>query len=369
MPELAEIFARYGPAYLQKYGRAMLPSHRRAMQDIIRCRTEAMGGQIFCCDHCGRRHYVYHSCRNRNCPKCHGQETEAWLDQRRQELLPITYFHLVFTVPDELHACMRSRQTALYSILMRAAAQATIRLAADPHYVGGLVGILALLHTWGRNLSHHPHIHCLVTGGGLDRDAHEWRSARDNFLIPVKALSRMFQATFKELSGPLLRGVAIPPSVWRVPWVVNCQPVRGRLENALNYLARYVHRIAITNNRILAINDGRITFGYRDTRDQKCKQITLPAEEFIRRFLQHVLPTGFHKVRYYGLWAPGNRHLLRELQWLLVSPDPAGPSTPVALNTAVETPDDPPPNRICPYCHEGILLLVGLLRPQGRAPP
>lgn len=369
MPELAEIFARYGPAYLNRYGSAVLPSHRRAMQDIVRCRTEPMGGQVFCCNHCGRHHYVYHSCRNRSCPKCHHQQTEAWLTERRQELLPVTYFHLVFTVPDELRAALRSRQTPLYSILMKAAAQATIRLAADPHYVGGLVGVLSMLHTWGRNLSYHPHVHCLVTGGGFDRSTNEWRSARDNFLVPVKALSRMFRDTFKELSGPMLGGLAIPPSVWREPWVVNCQPVRGRLENVLNYLARYVHRIAITNNRILAVDDGRVTFEYRDTRDQQYKQMTLEAEEFIRRFLQHVLPQGFHKVRYYGLWAPSNRQLRRQLQWLLASPDSACSSPPVPANTAMERPEAPLPSRVCPHCSKGILRLAGRLRPHGRAPP
>jgi hypothetical protein len=328
-----------------------------------------MGGQIFCCDHCGRQHYVYHSCRNRSCPKCHHEQTQTWLHERRQELLPITYFHVVFTVPDELHACLRSRQTPLYSLLMKAAALATMRLAADPHYVGGLVGVLSVLHTWGRNLSYHPHVHCLVTGGGLHRNTNEWRSARDHYLVPVKALSRMFRDIFKEVAGPLLGELAVPPSVWREPWVVNCQPVRGRPENVLNYLARYVHRIAITNNRILSVDDGRVTFEYRDTRDQQYKQMTLDAEEFIRRFLQHVLPQGFHKVRYYGLWAPGNRHLLRQLQWLLASPDPACSSSPLSANTVMECPADPLPTRTCPYCGKGVLLLTGRLRPLGRAPP
>jgi hypothetical protein len=348
MPELAEIFTRYGPAYLDKYEPAMLPSHRRAMRDIVRCRTESMGGQVFCCNRCGRRHYVYHSCRNRSCPK---------------------YFHLVFTVPDELHACLRSRQTQLYSILIRAAAKATIRLAQDPHYVGGLVGVLSVLHTWGRNLNYHPHVHCLVTGGGLDHTTHQWRSARDNFLIPVKVLSPMFRDTFKELSGPLLKGQTIPASVWRIPWVVNCQPVRGRLENILNYLGRYVHRIAITNNRILAVDDDRVTFGYRDTNDNQSKHMTLKAEEFIRRFLQHVLPKGFHKVRYYGLWAPGNRSLLRQLQWLMSSPDQPGPATSPSPDVAITHPSDLTPNRVCPYCGNGVLMFAGLLRPCPRGPP
>lgn len=369
MPELAEVFARYGPAYLDRYGSAMLPSHRRAMQDILRCRTEAMGGQVFCCNRCGQTHYVYHSCRNRSCPKCHGEQTQAWLAQRRQELLPVGYFHLVFTVPQELRACLRSRQTELYSLFMQAAAQATLKLAADPHYVGGVVGMLAVLHTWGRTLSYHPHLHCLVTGGGFDRQTQEWRSARPDYLVPVKALSRMVRDTFKDLLGPRLKSFNLPASVWQVPWNVNCQPVRNSIENVLNYLGRYVHRIAITNKRILDIDNGRVTFEYQDTADQQWKQMSLDAEEFIRRFLQHVLPQSFHKVRYYGLWAPGHRPLLRRLQLLLATPEHSSPSPAVPASPMPEAPPDPEPLRTCPYCGKGQLVFTGLLRRRGRAPP
>jgi hypothetical protein len=369
MPELAEVFARYGPAYLDKYGPVLLPSHRRAMQDILRCRTESMGGQVFCCDRCGRTHYVYHSCRNRSCPTCHHEQTQAWLAERRQELLPIRYFHVVFTVPDALHACLRRRQTELYPLFVQAAAQALLKLAADPHYVGGLVGVLSVLHTWGRTLTYHPHVHCLVTGGGLDLKSQEWRPARDDYLVPVKALSRMFRGTFKELLEPRLAELAIPPSVWQASWVVHAEPVRGDVENVLNYLGRYVHRIAITNQRILDIEDGRVTFRYRDTRDQQWKTMTLAAEEFIRRFLQHVLPQGFHKVRYYGLWAPGRRPWLRRLQLLLTPSDPSGPPLPSPAIAAVEAANASWPGRTCPYCGEGILVLTGFLHPRGRGPP
>lgn len=370
MPELAEVFARYGPAYLDRYGPAMLPSHRRAMEDIRHCRTEAMGGQVFCCDRCGRTHYVYHSCRNRSCPTCHHQQTESWCEQRRGELLPVRYFHVVFTVPQALHAAMRSHQAELYGRLMQAAAQSLLKLAADPHYVGGQVGVLAVLHTWGRTLAHHPHVHCLVTGGGIDRWTQQWRAARPDYLVPVQALSRMVRDTFKNLLGKSLGEFNIPASVWRVPWNVYCEPVRGGAQSVLNYLARYVHRIAITNNRILAIDEGQVTFRYQDTRDRQWKTLTLKAEEFIRRFLQHVLPRGFHKVRYYGLWAPSNRLQLRRLQWFLQTADHTSAEE-MSVLPASESPTQTCPGHAptCPYCGKGTLVLMGLLRRGGRGPP
>lgn len=371
MPELAEVFARYGPAYLNRYGSAMLPSHRRAMQDILRCRTEAMGGQVFCCNRCGQTHYVYHSCRNRSCPKCHGEQTQAWLAQRHRELLPVGYFHLVFTVPQELHAGLRSRQTELYSLFMQAAARATLQLAADPHYVGGRVGMLAVLHTWGRTLAYHPHLHCLVTGGGLDPQTREWRSARPDYLVPVKALSLRVRDTFKRLLGPRLSELDIPASVWQVPWNVNCQPVRGSIDRVLGYLGRYVHHIAITNKRILDIEHGRVTFQYRDTADQQSKRMSLQAEEFIRRFLQHVLPQGFHKVRYYGLWAPAGRSILRQLQLLLTPMASSGPLSQPDTSSHEETAalSHTSTGQTCPYCGQGTLQFVGRLPAQERAPP
>jgi len=369
MPELAEVFARYGPAYLDKYGSDMLPSHRRAMQDILRCRTESMGGQVFRCSHCQSTHYVYHSCRNRSCPKCHHEQTESWLAQRRRELLPVNYFHVVFTVPRELHACFRGRQTQMYGLLMQAAAQSLLKLAADPHYVGGQVGLLAVLHTWGRTLTYHPHVHCLVTGGGMDPRTREWRVARSHYLVPVKALSRRVRDTFKNLLGQKLGELSIPASAWHVPWNVYCDPVRGGVEQVLNYLGRYVHRIAITNNRILAIDDGRVTFQYQDTEDRQWKVLTLQAEEFIRRFLQHVLPRGFHKVRYYGLWAPGNHPLLRRLQLLLDKGSGASPSHQEIHRESDVILEARSQDQTCPHCKKGTLILIGRLPRQGRGPP
>jgi hypothetical protein len=371
MVRLAEIFARYGPAYVQKYGPSLLPSHKRAMVDILHCRTPELGGQVYCCDHCGTTHYVYHSCRNRSCPQCHYEQSQAWREARRQELLCTPYFHVVFTIPHGLHAAIRSDQTRFYGILMQAAGQSLLEMAADPHHVGGLIGILAVLHTWGRNLDYHPHVHCLVTGGGLDLQTQEWCAARPDYLVPVKALSVLFRRHVRELLGSAITGRKIPARVWRVPWVINCQPVRNGPESVLNYLAGYVHRIAISEDRILSAENGQVTFRYQDTRDQKLKTMTLPAVEFIRRYLQHVLPRGFHKVRYYGLWSPGYRPWLRRLQLLLgpavsAAPHPPDAQTP-SLPTAVTSASSP--GRTCPVCGQGTLVWMGRLAPHGRGPP
>jgi len=188
MPEVADILRRSGRDYLDRFGEQLLPSHRRAMADLVHCRTEALGGHLLQCDNCGQEHYVYHSCRNRSCPKCHGHETEAWLAERRQELLPVPYFHVVFTLPQELRQLVRQNQKDLYDILIRAAAQSLITLAADPHYVGGLIGVRCVLHTWTRALAYHPHVHCLVPAGGVSADHQQWRPARQTYLVPVRAL-------------------------------------------------------------------------------------------------------------------------------------------------------------------------------------
>lgn len=371
MASLAEVFSRYGPAYLEKYGPAILPSHRRAISDILRCRTPELGGQVFCCQRCGYTHYVYHSCRNRSCPQCHGQQTEAWLEQRRQELLAVPYFHVVFTVPDALHTAIRSDQTRLYGTLMQAAGQSLVKLASDPHYVGGTIGLMAILHTWGRTLAYHPHVHCLVTGGGLDRQTQEWRAARTKYLVPVKALSALFQRRFQELLGPMPATLNIPASIWQARWVVNCKPVTGGPERVLNYLAGYVYRIAISDDRILSIENDRVTFRYRDTRDRQFKTMTLAAEEFIRRFLQHVLPRGFHKVRYYGLWAPGNHPLRQRLQLLLGSGNPAdtAPAEEAETTPSAAGADLTITGRICPNCQQPTLVWVGRLAPCKSGPP
>lgn len=368
MPEVADIFRRYGGDYLETFGPGVLPSHRRALQDILCCRTPVLGGHVYRCDHCGREHYVYHSCRNRSCPQCHGAATAAWLAHRRKELLPVEYFHLVFTLPAALRDFVRRHQKTLYGVLMKAAAQALKKLAADPKYVGGQIGVLAVLHTWSCTLTYHPHVHCLVPGGGVTAQQ-DWRPAHKGYLVPVKALSRIFRGLFLDMAAGQLPGVTVPNAAWDQPWVVYCKPSVQGAEKTLDYLGRYVHRVAVSNRRILSIEDGKVCFRYQNSRTREWKTMTLPAQEFIRRFLQHVLPKGVHKVRYYGLWAPANRKRLRRVQIALLADRP--PTPPQSL------PAEPPPspsaptaNAIrCPHCRKGLLVRLRRLPRRRRAPP
>ena len=229
MLEVADVFRRYGDAYAQTYGASLLPSHRRALHDIRHCRTAVFGGHVLDCDRCGQRQYSYHSCKNRHCPKCQGDETEVWLNERRQELLAVPYFHVVFTLPRELHAIVRRHQRKLYGLLMQAAAQSLLKLAADPRYVGGRLGILAVLHTWTTTLTYHPHVHCLVPGGGVSKDG-RWVAARRDYLVPVKALAVIFRGMFLEMlrkAWPRTNEFRTPCGP-RLGWCIASRPSKGR---------------------------------------------------------------------------------------------------------------------------------------------
>lgn len=363
MPELAEIVRRFAPVYRDRLGERLLPSHARALRDLSACRTESLGGHLSQCDHCGHQHYSYHSCRNRSCPKCHTGDRERWLDKRQAELLPVPYYHVVFTLPAALQGLVWRHQKRLYAVLFKAAAEALLTLTADPRYVGGEVGILGVLHTWTRQLHRHPHIHFLVTGGGLTA-AGEWVAARKRFLVPVAALSTLFRAKFLALARKALPEERFPEPLCDTDWVVYCKPALQGNKKLLDYLGRYVHRIAITNRRILAIGPNHVTFEYQDSKDRRWKRCTLPGEEFLRRFLHHVLPRGFHKVRYYGLLAPSRRAKLRRLQWALATPEPEASSSeemPAQDTTAAP--------QHCPVCEIGLLLFVALIPRATRGPP
>ena len=358
MPEVADIFRLHGSEYRAKFGARMPPSHRRAMQDIEQCRTEALGGQLYYCQKCDERRYSYHSCKNRHCPKCQNEQADEWLDRQRNLLLPAPHFLVTFTLPAELRAVARSNQKTIYNLLFRASAAALQQLARDPRFAGGRLGMVGVLHTWTRQLLYHPHVHYIATGGGLTENG-RWKRSRPDFLVPVKALSRIFRAKFRDSLKKTALFAQADARVWRKDWVVHCEPV-GSGEQAFKYLAPYIFRVAISNKRLEKLRDGRITFSYKESATDQIKRCTVSAEEFIRRFLQHVLPKRFIKVRYYGLLSPANRHLLLKARQLLEGA--AGK----VKNEDAKT-GKPAPEPCCPSCG-GRLTLIGPITPRGHSP-
>jgi hypothetical protein len=358
MLEVAEIFRLHGPDYRVKFSARMLPSHRRAMQDIELCRTASLGGQLYYCAQCDQQRYSYHSCKNRHCPKCQNQLANQWLQQQQELLLPTHHFLVTFTLPAELRALARSHQKTIYNLLFRASAAALLQLAQDPRFVGGRLGMVGVLHTWTRQLLYHPHLHYLVTGGALTGNG-RWVSARKDFLLPVKALSPIFRAKFRdELRKsdlfPLVRA-----HVWHKDWVVHSEPV-GSGQQAFQYLAPYIFRVALSNNRLRQLHNGQVTFAYKESATDQLKPCTVTAEEFIRRFLQHVLPPRFIKVRYYGLLSPAQRQLLLKARALLSAPSRKLKSPALKATKA-------PTLLCCPHCG-GPLTLLAPLPPRGRGP-
>lgn len=359
MIEVADILRRHGPAYRQHY--QLLPSQQKVLRDLVCCRTAACGGHLYECDQCGHPHYSYHSCGNRHCPKCHGQQTERWLEQQRQRLLPCPYYFLTFTLPAALRPLVYARQKALYALLLRSAAAALQKLAWDPQYVGAQLATLAVLHTWKRDLLDHPHVHVLASAGGLSADGQAWVHARNPaFLVPGFALSKIFRGKFRAGLKKLGLLQEVPDAVWSQKWNVQIQHA-GSGQKVLDYLGRYAFRIAISNSRLEAFADGQVTFGYRDNKTQQPRHVTVSAEEFIRRFLRHVLPKGFVKVRAYGLWSARAGDKLLKARALLA---PAGPSsTPLtqiaSCSQADPSPANPPaPPQPCPQCKIGHLIWV-----------
>lgn len=362
--DLAEIFRAHGPAYREKFGTRMPESHWRAMDAIESCRTEARGGQVYFCPTCSIHRFSYHSCKNRHCPKCQNDQATEWLEAQQALLLPTPAFLVTFTVPQELRAMVRCRPRSLLSILFRASAEALQQLARDPRFVGGQIGMVAVLHTWTRDLLYHPHIHCVVPAGALSEKT--WVQSRyKNFLVHVRPLSVLFRAKFRDAVKKLdqAEGTAlfssVPPQTWKKPWVVHCKAV-GSGEHALQYLARYVFRVALSNSRILALEAGAVTFSYKDAETKVNKTSRLPAEEFIRRFLLHVLPARFVKVRYYGLFASSNRQSLARARGLAqaLSGAPRPPRVSSPPGPARRPPD------VCPKCSARMSLL-GPIAPRG----
>ena len=371
--ELADVVRRFGPEYLSQYGSSMMPSQRRALDDIAACCTPELGGRLYHCDECCQTFWSFHCCRNRSCPKCHGRQTREWLEKRAAEVLPCDYFHAVATVPSELRDAFRRDQKFLYGLLMKVSAEAVKELCAQKRHLGALPGILSLLHTWNAELQFHPHVHMLITGGGITPDGEHFQPARGEFLVPVAVLSRKIAAKFRDAlkkEKPSLFA-QIPAGVWQREWVSFCKHYGQGNDAVLNYLSRYVFRTALTNARILGMDETHVAFRAKDRRTDTWHTLRLPGVEFLRRFLQHVLPRGFHKVRYYGLWHPSQRHLANRAWLLLMLARPIDAAGPVkiadlieALSQVPQTEDDPDRGDRedeairCPHCGSARLRLV-----------
>ena len=361
MAELADVFRLHGPAYLDKYGKTILPSHRRVLQDVRDCRTEALDGHLYKCPQCLRKRYVYHSCKNRHCPKCQNDQATLWLAQKQALLLPVTYFMATFTLPAELRGLVRSHQKDLYNLLFRASSDALQMLARDPKYIGGTLGMLGVLQTWTRDLRYHPHIHYLIPGGALAPDGQTFRSAKQDYLMPAKAVGLIFRAKCRDGLKALGLYDQVPKAIWRKNWVVDIEQV-GSGQEALKYLTPYIFRVAISNKNILKVTDRGVTFRYRDRDSDTTRTTTLPAEQFIHRFLQHVLPKGFQKVRTYGLYHPKQRHKLKVVKEQL---QPYATTT-AATDVSIKQSTTPQPVRFfCPCCRVEMVRIGEIRRKRG----
>jgi len=384
-PEVAAIVRTYGAAYHEQY--CPTRTQRAALRAIVHCRTAALGGHLQACARCGATRPVYNSCRNRHCPKCQSLDQAKWREAQRAVLLPVPYFHVVFTLPHTLNALLRLNQRALYTLLFRTVAETLQQFAADPKHLGAELGITAVLHTWGQQLDYHVHLHCIVTGGGLRPDRERWvASKQPNFLFPVRAVAAKFRGKFLahltqlRATGALrLIGRCAPlhdPQQWHrwiahlrtKQWIVYAKPPFGGPEKALDYLGRYTHRIALSNDRLVAVEDDAVSFRYKDYAHGNAIKIrTLPAVKFLRRFLLHVVPRGLMRVRHYGLLA--NRTRLAKLtrcRQLLGVPPPLADPAPVPNESLAAT-----VQRLlglditrCPTCGHGPMQVVETLPPQ-----
>ena len=380
--EVADILRRYGATYRDEHETSLSPAQRRVMQAITACRTAALGGHVEACDSCEHQRIAYNSCRNRHCPKCQSLARAQWIEHRQEELLDTQYFHVVFTLPEEVAAIAYQNKTVVYNLLFAATAETLRTIAADPRHLGAEIGFFAVLHTWGQNLTHHPHLHCVVPGGGLCTGGQRWIACRPGFFLPVRVLSRFFRRRFLELleqafdGGELEFFAALQDLRERntfqryleplrdKEWVVYAKAPFAGPEQVLDYVGRYTHRVAISNNRLLNIEDGKVSFRWKDYRDDSAQKImTLEADEFIRRFLLHVLPQGLQRIRYYGLM--GNRHREEKLAKCRQLLDMA-PKMPA--DTDVEAPSDYRDRyqaltgvslHQCPICRVGRMLAVG----------
>lgn len=368
MSRIVAIFRQHGARYLRIHEGRILPSHRRTIHDIRHCRTPVMGGHVYQCSHCEHYHYSYHCCGNRHCPQCRSEATTRWVQQRLEEVMPVAYFHLVFTLPCEYRALVCRHQKIAYGVLFKAAAASLMKLAADERYLGARIGILAVLHTWSRAMIYHPHLHLLVPGVGLSGDGTTAFFPRRAYLVPVKALSRIFRAKFMAMLKAALPEEVLPTVTRKKDWVVFCKRLDLGPEKAIAYLGRYLNRVAVSDERVRRLPGGDVCVRYRDKHQEK--RVRLRPQEFLRRYLQHVLPKGFNKVRRYGLFAPGNAKNRTALRHQLLLTETIKMTTLVAL-AAISRRVEHQRRRPCPVCGQGImrrvLPLAGKIR--SRSPP
>jgi hypothetical protein len=366
---VAEVIRSCLDEFLERYGRGLTPEQRRALKDLTSCRTAALGGHVLGCPGCGYRQIAYNSCGNRHCPTCQATAAARWLEARAAELLPVPYFHIVFTLPNALDPIALANPRVVYNLLLRSAAETLLEVAADPKLLGAQAGVLAVLHTWGQNLQFHPHVHCVVPGGGLSPDGTCWIASASNFFLPVRVLSRVFRGKFlARIRAAFAKGnlrfaadqfEQVLSAVVSVDWVVYAKPPFGGPEAVLRYLARYTHRVAISNARLLDFEDGMVRFRYKDYAHGNRKRVmTLTAMEFVRRLLLHVLPTGFMRIRHYGILANRHRHeKLTLCRRLLDSGSAVEPESPEAKQIT-ENPSSIAPTRVCPVCGAGRMIMI-----------
>ena len=387
--EVADIFRDHGAAWRAANAGHLSLGQLKVMSAIERCRTAALGGHVAACQDCGHIHVAYNSCRNRHCPKCQGAAAKDWLAARQAELLPVAYYHVVFTLPAQIADIAYQNKAVVYDILFKAAAQTLITIAADPRHLGARIGLIAVLHTWGSAMTHHPHVHCIVPGGGLSPDGASWITCRPRFFLHVRVLSLLFQRLFLERLAMAHKAghlqffgeharlaetgafAAYLAPLRKLKWVVYAKPPFGGPEAVLAYLSRYTHRVAISNSRLIALDDQGVTFKWKDYRAKGCNPwttMTLAPSEFIRRFLIHVLPSGFHRIRHYGLFANGARseNLARARQLLAVEtqqhePEPGDDDDGQDVQSAAQP---------CPSCG-GRMIVIETFEPghAPRAPP
>jgi hypothetical protein len=378
--EVADIFRCYGAVYRQAHDASLSLGQRRVMADIEVCRTATLGGHVERCDACGHQRIFYNSCRNRHCPKCQSLARADWLEHRLAELLETQYFHVVFTVPEEIAAIAYQNKRVVYGILFRATAATLQTIAADPKHLGAELGFFAVLHTWGQTLMLHPHLHCVIPGGGLSPDGRRWIPCRKDFFLPVRVLSRLFRRLFLQYlqaafnSGELQFFAALQKleqeqvfarylaPLRNVDWCVYAKRPFAGPQQVLDYVGRYTHRVAISNNRLLAIDNGQVSFSWKDYRDNnQQKTMKLSATEFIRRFLLHVLPAGFQRIRYYGFLSNRYRQQklaqCRQLLHMAAADEPPCETTPARNYQDRYEQLTGSSLRKCPVCHEGQMVL------------